>query len=116
MRSIYTFLSILVLTFSLPLAAQPVFWSDSFDAPGGGVNNNNAGAGWTLNSGGSGGNQWHINNSNTNCQGANMLHISCEGFLCEFLYGAPNGSVYDATVASTELQIRQISIQRAKLE
>ncbi len=28
--------------------AQTVFWSDNFDAPAGGTNNNNAGAGWTV--------------------------------------------------------------------
>jgi hypothetical protein len=100
MRYFYSILSILILSFSLPLAAQPVFWSDTFDPPVGGVNNNNGGVGWIMNSGVSSGNLWYINNSNTNCQGANMLHISCDGFICELLYDAPSGSVYDATVAS----------------
>jgi len=100
MRSIYTFLSILILSFSLQVAAQPVFWSDTFDAPAGGVNNNNAGAAWSLNVGGSGQNRWFINNSNTNCQGANMLHISCDDIICSFLYGGPDNAVYNASEAA----------------
>jgi hypothetical protein len=79
--------------------AQPVFWSDTFDAPSGGANNNNAGANWQLNQGGFGGNQWFINGSNTNCQGANMLHISCSDFLCMIL-GGPTDAIYNASDAS----------------
>jgi hypothetical protein len=100
MRNIYSLLSILVLSFSLPLAAQPVFWSDTFDAPAGGANNNNAGAGWSLNAGGFGQNRWFINSSNTNCQGANMLHISCDDIICSFIFGGPDAAVYNASEAA----------------
>ena len=79
--------------------SQPVFWSDTFDAPAGGANNNNAGANWQLNQGGFGGNQWFINGSNTNCQGANMLHISCNDFICMIL-GGPTDAIYNASDAS----------------
>jgi hypothetical protein len=81
--------------------AQIVFWSDDFSAPAGGVNNNNAGAGWLLNSGGSGSNQWYINASTgQGCPGGgNLLHISCTGLLCGFL-GGPVQPVYNASVAS----------------
>jgi len=61
------------------LKAQNVFWSDSFDAPAGGTNNNNNGQGWILNSGGNGGNNWFINtpSQTIGCSSTgNMLHIS----------------------------------------
>jgi len=42
-----TLLFALLLLFSSQFSAQTVFWSDNFDAPAGGANNNNAGVGWT---------------------------------------------------------------------
>lgn len=84
--------------------SQSVFWSDTFDAPAGGANNNNAGAGWALNIGGFGGNQFYINNSNTNCQGAAMLHISCSDIVCQIL-GGPTDAIYNATNASERYAI-----------
>ncbi|MEZ5173000.1 MAG: PKD domain-containing protein [Bacteroidia bacterium] len=79
------------------VSGQTVVWSDNFDAPSGGANNNNAGAGWTLNSGGSGSNQWFINTgSSFGCStSGNALKISCTGFLCGFL-GGPNEPIYQA--------------------
>ena len=77
-------------------AAQTIFWSDNFDAPAGGANNNNNGVGWTLNSGGNGGNTWFINTPTTSfgCSSSgNALHISCSGGFCSF-FGGPNELVY----------------------
>jgi hypothetical protein len=82
--------------------SQNVFWSDSFDAPAGGANNNNAGANWTLNSGGSGTNNWFINTptQTIGCSSAgNMLHVSCNGGLCSF-FGGPNDPVYSASASN----------------
>lgn len=76
--------------------AQTTFWSDNFDAPSGGANNNNAGVGWTLNSGGTGGNTWFINTPTTafGCTSSgNALHVSCSGGFCSF-FGGPNEVVY----------------------
>jgi hypothetical protein len=89
------------LVFSINSKAQTIFWSDDFNAPAGGVNNNNAGVGWILNSGGSGSNQWYINASTgQGCPGGgNLLHVSCTGLLCGFL-GGPVQPIYNATVAS----------------
>ena len=99
MRHILLLLAFITCLGTNSLNAQSIFWSDTFDAPAGGGNNNNAGAGWSLNSGGFGGNQWYINGSNTNCQGANMLHISCSSFIC-LLQGATSAALYDASDAS----------------
>lgn len=94
-----------ILTLLLTLAsfsastAQTVIWSDNFDAPSGGVNNNNAGVGWTLNSGGNGSNQWYIitPSSNIGCTSTgNQMHISCDDFLCEFFGNGPNDPIYNA--------------------
>ena len=80
---------------------QTIFWSDDFSAPAGGANNNNAGIGWTLNTGGSGSNQWFINGATgQGCPGGgNLLHVSCTGLLCSIL-GGPTQPVYNAAVAS----------------
>jgi hypothetical protein len=91
----FIFLFVLAAT---NLTAQNIFWSDSFDAPSGGTNNNNNGQGWTLNSGGNGGNNWYINtpSQTIGCSSTgNMLHISCAGGLCAF-FGGPNDPVYSA--------------------
>lgn len=79
--------------------AQTVIWSDNFDAPSGGANNNNAGAGWTLNSGGNGTNQWYIitPSSNIGCTSTgNQMHISCAGFICELFGNGPIDPLYNA--------------------
>jgi hypothetical protein len=84
------------------ITAQNVFWSDSFDAPAGGTNNNNNGQGWTLNSGGNGGNNWFINtpSQTIGCSSTgNMLHISCNDFICSFL-GGPNDPIYGAAASN----------------
>ncbi|MBL0308654.1 MAG: T9SS type A sorting domain-containing protein [Bacteroidetes bacterium] len=86
--------------FAIGLNAQTVFWSDNFDAPAGGVNNNNAAAGWALNVNASGGNQWYINGGST-CGGGSRLHISCGGGLCGIL-GGPGASIYNAGTAATD--------------
>ena len=77
--------------------AQTTIWSDNFDAPSGGSTNNNAGAGWTLNTEGNTGNRWFINTpSGIGCTSSgNVLHISCTGFLCGIL-GGPNEPIYAA--------------------
>ncbi|HPH83575.1 MAG TPA: hypothetical protein PL185_13440, partial [Flavobacteriales bacterium] len=92
----------LILSASLIFVAgqtigQTVFWSDNFDAPAGGTNNNNAGVGWTLNSEGNSGNRWFVNTpSSIGCTSSgNVLHISCDGFLCGFL-GGPDEPIYNA--------------------
>lgn len=86
---------------SMNVQAQSIFWSDNFDAPAGGANNNNAGAGWTLNSGGNGTNQWFINSGTSmGCSSSgNSLKISCTGFLCGF-FGGPNEPVYSAAASN----------------
>lgn len=103
-----------LLIFGGSLLSQPIFWSDTFDAPAGGANNNNAGAGWNLNPAAVGTNIWFINNSNTNCQGANMLHISCSGgeplfpplplTVCDLASG-PENAAYNADEASVNFAI-----------
>lgn len=57
----------LSLSSGLEVSAQTVFWSDNFDAPSGGLNNNNAGAGWsgTTNTPGGGQNTSFLGFSNT---------------------------------------------------
>ena len=77
---------------------QTVFWSDNFDAPAGGANNNNAGAGWTLNSEGNTDNRWFIiTPGGWGCStSGNALQISCDGFICG-LFGGPTEPVYSAS-------------------
>ncbi len=77
--------------------SQTVFWSDNFDAPSGGLENNNNGAGWVLNSEGNNGNRWFVNAPNgIGCSSSgNVLHISCSGGFCGFL-GGPNEPIYNA--------------------
>ena len=91
-----------LIAFSLFIAsgasqAQTVFWSDNFDTPTGGAENNNAGAGWTLNSEGNSSNRWFINApAGIGCSSSgNVLHISCDGLLCGFL-GGPDEPIYNA--------------------
>jgi PKD repeat protein len=86
--------------------AQTVFWSDNFDAPSGGANNNNNGAGWVLNSEGNSSNRWFINSpSGWGCStSGNALHISCDGFLCGFL-GGPNEPIYNASSSLTRTAV-----------
>lgn len=90
-----------ILMLNIKLKAQTIFWSDDFSAPAGGVNNNNAGLGWILNSGGTGSNQWYMNASTgQGCPGGgNLLHISCPGLLCSLLGGTVQ-PIYNATVTS----------------
>jgi len=73
----------LFYTFSIFCQGQTTFWSDNFDAPSGGANNNNAGAGWNLNSESNTSNRWFINTPpGWGCStSGNALHISCDGFL-----------------------------------
>ena len=78
--------------------SQNVFWSDSFDAPAGGGNNNNAGQGWSLNTSGTGTNQWFLNQP-TSCGSGTDLHISCSAFPCNF-FGGPQNPIFNADVAS----------------
>ena len=93
----------LIIVFSFALTAfssfaQTIFWSDNFDAPAGGANNNNAGVGWTLNQAGSGTNQWFLNQPSS-CGTGNGIQVSCDGFLCS-LFGGPSSPVYNASVSS----------------
>ncbi|MFN5371913.1 MAG: hypothetical protein ACK5B6_10660, partial [Bacteroidia bacterium] len=93
---IHSFIFLFALATS-SLTAQNIFWSDSFDAPAGGTNNNNAGQGWTLNSGGTGTNQWFINTPDETygCGSTgNTLKVSCSGILCEAFIGGPNNPGY----------------------
>lgn len=91
--------TLLITLLALGLNAQTIFWSDNFDAPAGGTNNNNAGVGWSLNVGqAAGGNEWYIN-AGSGCFTGNRLHISCGGFLCNFL-GGPTSSIYNAGATS----------------
>lgn len=101
------FLFLIIFLSLLPFLSrsQTIFWSDNFDAPSGGTNNNNAGAGWSLNVGSSPGqgNQWFINTpSNTGCGAGNSIHISCNDFLCQFL-GGPDDAIYNAAAEVTDL-------------
>ena len=83
--------------------AQTIVWSDNFDAPSGGINNNNAGVGWTLNSGGGGTNQWYIitPTANLGCTSSgNQMHISCESFICELFGNGPIDPLYNAAASN----------------
>ena len=95
--AVLTFL--LVSSALINVNAQTVVWSDNFDTPSGGTNNNNAGVGWTLNSEGNTSNRWFIvaPPSNLGCTSTGrQLHISCDDFICSLLYGGPNTPVYNA--------------------
>jgi hypothetical protein len=82
------------------LQAQTVIFTENF----------NAAPNWTLNTAGNslivgslpnpGGspNTWAINNIGTTVDGSANLHITCSGFICNFL-GAP-GPVYNASGAA----------------
>ena len=85
-------------SFIFESSAQNTIWSDNFDSPSGGMSNNNAGIGWTLNTEGSSSNKWFINTpSSIGCSSSgNALHISCTGLLCGFL-GGPNEPIYSAS-------------------
>ncbi len=87
-----------VIGLNSSLLAQTVFWSDTFDAPAGGTGNNNAGAGWTINQGGSGSNQWFLSQPSS-CGTGTGIQVSCDGFICNF-FGGPSQPVYNASVAS----------------
>lgn len=94
---------LLVISFVSNLEAQTVVWSDNFDTPSGGTNNNNAGVGWTLNSEGNTSNRWFIvaPPSNLGCTSSGrQLHISCDDFICGLLYGGPNTPVYNAAASN----------------
>jgi PKD repeat protein len=78
--------------------SQTTFWSDNFDSPSGGTNNNNAGVGWTLNQGGSGTNQWFLNQPSS-CGTGTGIQVSCDGLICSF-FGGPSDPVYNASTAS----------------
>ena len=89
-----------VVAFVQTTQAQTVIWSDNFDAPTGGANNNNGGVGWTLNSGGTGTNQWFIitPTSNLGCTSSgNQMHISCDGIICELFGNGPIDPLYNAS-------------------
>lgn len=103
------YLSILVCLLSGGwLSSQTVFWSDNFDAPAGGTNNNNAGENWTLNSTGSGSNQWFLRQPNSGgCSSGRMLYISCDASFCSF-FGGPGTPVYNAGVASDRTAISPV--------
>jgi hypothetical protein len=70
------------------LSAQTVYWSDNFDAPAGGVNNNNGGLGWSTGANTPGGgqntdflgtsNNWTISTAAT-CNTNNKLYIRAFG-------------------------------------
>jgi len=91
-----TFFVLLLFSFG---NAQTIFWSDNFDLPAGGANNNNAGAGWLLNSTGGGTNQWYIVTpvSQPCPAGGNRLQIRCPGILCTIFGGGATQPVYNAT-------------------
>ena len=82
-------LLITILLFSIQLNSQTVFWSDNFDAPSGGANNNNAGAGWSasINTPGGGqntsflgfSNSWIIGNNAAACSSGNKVYIKSIG-------------------------------------
>jgi PKD repeat protein len=95
-----SYVAVLTLIFMAisSLFSQTTIWSDNFDAPSGGANNNNAGVGWTLNTEGNSGNRWFINTpEGIGCSSTgNVLHISCTGILCGFL-GGPNEPIYSAS-------------------
>jgi len=84
----------LILSASLIFVAgqtigQTVFWSDNFDAPAGGTNNNNAGVGWSASTNTPGGgqntslfglnNSWIIGNDGNACVSGNKLYIKAIG-------------------------------------
>ena len=95
--AVLTFL--LVSSALINVKAQTVVWSDNFDTPSGGTNNNNAGVGWTLNSEGNTSNRWFIvaPPSNLGCTSTGrQLHISCDDFICGLIFGGPETPVYNA--------------------
>ncbi len=94
---------LLVSSAIINVKAQTVVWSDNFDTPSGGANNNNAGVGWTLNSEGSTSNRWFIvaPPSNLGCTSTGrQLHISCDDFICGLIFGGPNTPVYNAAASN----------------
>jgi hypothetical protein len=96
----------LVFFTSFNAFSQTTIWSDNFDSPSGGANNNNAGVGWTLNTEGNSSNRWFINApAGIGCTSSgNVLHISCTGILCGFL-GGPDEPIYAAAANLTRTAI-----------
>lgn len=96
-------LLITILLFSIQLNSQTVFWSDNFDAPSGGANNNNAGAGWSASTNTPGGgqntsflgfsNSWIIGNNAGACSSGNKVYIKSIG----------NGNAYVSDVFTDKL-------------
>ncbi|MEX1189020.1 MAG: hypothetical protein WED33_07160, partial [Bacteroidia bacterium] len=93
----------LILVFSFSINAQTVFWSDNFDAPSGGVNNNNAGIGWSASTNTPGGgqntsffgisNSWTIGSNAGACSSGNKVYIRSIG----------NGNAYVSDVFTDKL-------------
>jgi len=82
------FLLIALFGGTLPFYAQTVFWSETFDSPAGGANNNNGGIGWSAGANTPGGgpngsllgttNNWTISNAD-GCVSGNKLYIRAFG-------------------------------------
>ncbi len=103
-------LSLAVLLFiSFNADAQGTLWSDTFDSPAGGTENNNAGVGWNIVKGG-GSNQWYINNGSL-CGVGNRLHVGYSGNPTASSYASYNASESHAyspaisTVGATGLNV-----------
>lgn len=96
-------ISFLFILLGSVLNAQSVFWSDNFDAPAGGINNNNAGVGWSASTNTPGGgpntsfigfsNSWLIGNDASACSSGNKVYIKAFG----------NGNAYLSDVFTDKL-------------
>lgn len=85
----YLPISFLFILLGSVLNAQSVFWSDNFDAPAGGINNNNAGVGWSASTNTPGGgpntsffgfsNSWIIGSDAGACSSGNKIYINTFG-------------------------------------
>lgn len=82
---------------SMNVQAQSIFWSDNFDAPAGGANNNNAGAGWlgSTNTPGGGPNTDLVGFSNNWTIGGGAACVSGNSLFMGNSFSAGNAYISD---------------------
>ena len=119
MRYLYLTLIAFLSLFHSNGFSQTTFWSDDFDAPSGGVNNNNAGAGWSGNTFTPGGGQntsfigisnaWIIGTNAGACASGSKLYVKSLGagnsYLSDIFSDILNASPAISTVGYTSINL-----------
>lgn len=114
------FTAAIVMMAAVFVQAQTIFWSDNFDAPSGGSNNNNAGVGWTGTLPTPGGgpntgvfgivNNWFIG-ANATCSSGNKLYVrssisNSNTYLSDVFTDKINATPNISTIGQTGLSLR----------